>query len=221
MPKKPPPEKSRDSLMDEVDTLLKKLPGADPTLRSEPDAPPPAAAAFVGNAGAAPRQQRPPPRLGTPPGPTKGEKVATWAALGGGAILGVALTQWPYASACGFSLFGYLAAVFTVILVAGWVFIATWFHRMGVAHTMALILGFWGVVLAAEQVLPRIGYAEEEATWMCSAEEVAPPASLPAVVPMVADSADTLTDSLRAVADSADTTLMEVADSVVPDTVQR
>jgi hypothetical protein len=85
----------------------------------------------------------------------------------------------------------------------------------------SLILGFWGVVLAAEQVLPRIGYAEEEATWMCSAEEVAPPAALPAVVPVVADSADTLTDSLRAVADSADTTLMEVADSVVPDTVQR
>ena len=135
--------------------------------------------------------------------------------------MGVALTQWPYASACGFSLMGYLAAILTVIHVAGWVFIATWFHRMGFAHLLALVLGFWGVVLAAEQVLPRIGYAEEEATWMCTAEEVAPAPTLPMVVPVVADSADTLTDSLGAVADSADTTLMEVADSVVPDTVSQ
>jgi len=219
VPKKPPPEKSRDSLMDEVEKLLKKLPGADPSLSSEPDAPPPRppAGTMTGAAG----QQRPVPRHSAPPGPTKREKVATWSALGGGVVLGVALTQWPYASACGFSLFGYLAAVFTVILVAGWVFIATWFQRLGVAHTVALILGFWGVVLAAEQVLPRIGYAEEEATWLCVEEEVPPPPAVPATVPVVADSADTLTDSLSAVADSADTTLLEVPDSVVPDTVQR
>jgi len=206
-------------MADEVDKLLKKLPGADPTLRSEPDAPPPAAAAFAGNVGGATRQQRPGPRLGPSTGPTTREKVATWGALGGGVVLGMALTQWPYASACGFSLVGYLAAVLTVMLVAGWVFIATWFHRMGFAHLLALMLGFWGVVLAAEQVLPRIGYAEEEATWMCTAEEVAPPPALPMIVPAVADSADTLSDSLGAVADSADTTMMEAAESVVPDTV--
>jgi hypothetical protein len=134
-------------------------------------------------------------------------------------VLGVALTQWPYASACGFSLFGYLAAVLTVIVVAGWVFIATWFHRMGFAHLMALILGFWGVVLAAEQVLPRIGYAEEEATWMCAEEEEVAPPVLPTVVPVIADSADTLTDSLGVVADSADSALAQGADSVPPDTV--
>jgi hypothetical protein len=117
-------------------------------------------------------------------------------------VLGIALTQWPYASACGFPLLGYLAAVLTVIIVAGWVFIATWFHRMGFAHLLALVLGFWGIVLAAEQVLPRIGYAEEEATWRCVEEaEVAPPV-LPAAVPVIAD---TLEDSLGAVADSADT----------------
>ena len=73
--------------------------------------------------------------------------------------------------------------------------------------------------LLRSQVLPRIGYAEEEATWMCTAEEVAPPPALPVVVPAVADSADTLTDSLSAVADSADTTSTEVADTVLPDTV--
>lgn len=217
MPKKPPPEKSRDSLMDEVDSLLKRLPGADPSLRSDPDAPPPPA--VTGNTGGMPRQQRPVPRRGPPPGPTRGDKIVTWSALGGGIVLGLALTQWPYASACGFPLLGYLAAVLTVFIVAGWVFIATWFFRMGFAHLVALILGFWGIVLAAEQVLPRIGYAEKEATWMCTDEEPVPSPALPVVVPAIADSADTLSDSLGAVADSADTTLVELTDSVVPDTV--
>jgi hypothetical protein len=121
----------------------------------------------------------------------------------------------------------YLAAVLTVIVVAGWVFIATWFHRMGFAHLMALILGFWGVVLAAEQVLPRIGYAEKEATWLCRDEVETTPAPVqPAAVPAIADSADTLSDSLRAAADSADTTmvdtsLVELADSIVPDTARQ
>jgi len=26
---------------------------------------------------------------------------------------------------------------------------------------------FWSIVLAAEQILPRVGYAYETATWMC------------------------------------------------------
>jgi hypothetical protein len=211
--------------MDEVDSLLKKLPGADPSLRSDPDAPPPRPAG--GAMAGVPRQQRPAHRRSPPPGPTKAEKAITWSVLGGGIVLGVALTQWPYASACGFSLLGYLAAVLTVIVVAGWVFIATWFHRMGFAHVVALILGFWGVVLAAEQVLPRIGYAEKEATWVCREEVEATPVPVqPAAVPAIADSADTLSDSLSAVADSADTTtvdtsLVELADSIVPDTARQ
>ena len=73
--------------------------------------------------------------------------------------------------------------------------------------------------LLRSQVLPRIGYAEEEATWMCTAEEVALAPASPAAVPAVIDSADIVPDSVAAVADSADTTSLEVADSVVPDSV--
>ncbi len=203
-------------MMEEVDKLLRKLPGADPSLRSDPDAPPPRP--VTGPVPGVPHQQRPAPRSGPPSGQTTREKGGAWAALGGGVVLGVALTQWPYSSACGFSLIGYLLAVLTLLVVAGWVFIATWFQRMGLAHTVALILGFWGVVLAAEQILPRIGYAEEAARWRCVAEEVTQAPVAPAIVPAVADSADTLADSLSAVADSADTTISEATDSVVADT---
>jgi hypothetical protein len=36
-----------------------------------------------------------------------------------------------------------------------------------VAHILALVILFWGIVLAAEQVLARIGYAAERASWRC------------------------------------------------------
>jgi hypothetical protein len=36
------------------------------------------------------------------------------------------------------------------------------------------VAGFWGVVLAAEQVLPRVGYAAESQAWTCRAPAPAP-----------------------------------------------
>ncbi len=43
----------------------------------------------------------------------------------------------------------------------------SWKLRNAAAHILSLILFFWGIVLAAEQVLPRIGYAAERASWRC------------------------------------------------------
>lgn len=109
-----------------------------------------------------------------------------WSVVGSGIVLGVALTQWPYAAACGFPLFGYLATILVVLVMAGWGFIASWRRRMAVAHITALVVGFWGILLAAEQILPRIGYASTEATWMCHEVEPPPVPSVspaPAVVP--------------------------------------
>ena len=34
-------------------------------------------------------------------------------------------------------------------------------------HLLSLVLFYWGLVLAAEQVLPRIGYADDPAAWLC------------------------------------------------------
>jgi hypothetical protein len=104
-----------------------------------------------------------------------------------GVLLGVGLTQWPYRDDCGWRLLGYGAAVSVMLLVAGWCAITTWRHRTGVAHAVSLVMGFWGIVLAAEILLPRIGYAAEDATWRCPAPAVVPaprrgPSALPPAV---------------------------------------
>ena len=37
------------------------------------------------------------------------------------------------------------------------------------AHAVSQILLLWGLILGAGQVLPRVGYAKELATWRCVA----------------------------------------------------
>jgi len=148
-----------------VDKLLRQLPGADPTLKGDPDDPPPRPQSPV-TSGVRPAV---PPR---PTGPTTWDKVGVWARAAGGVAFGAALTQWPYRADCGWPLYGYLAAVFVVLLTAGWAAIAAWRLRMPAAHVLALVAGFWGIVLAAEQVLPRVGYAAESRAWSCPAPGV-------------------------------------------------
>ena len=36
-----------------------------------------------------------------------------------------------------------------------------------VINVISVVVFFWGVVLAAEQILPRIGYAALPAIWSC------------------------------------------------------
>lgn len=84
-----------------------------------------------------------------------------------GVALGLALTQWPYPRECGWALFGYLGPVAMVVLSGAWIGFASWRLRNGVVHLLAQLLVYWGIVLAAEQILPRIGYAAETATWRC------------------------------------------------------
>jgi hypothetical protein len=85
--------------------------------------------------------------------------------------LGVAIMFWPYSTTCGLGLFGYLAASVVVIVAGGWSAIWTWRHRSASGHVLSLLLILWGALLAAQQVLPRIGYAKPDAAhpavWMC------------------------------------------------------
>jgi hypothetical protein len=74
---------------------------------------------------------------------------------------------WPYPHPCGWALLGYLGAVAAVLLAAAWIAFASWRMRNGVAHVLSLVLFYWGLVLAAEQVLPRIGYAADHGAWSC------------------------------------------------------
>ena len=41
-------------------------------------------------------------------------------------------------------------------------------HHPEFAHSVSLVLVFWGIVLASEQILPRVGYARTEETWLCT-----------------------------------------------------
>jgi hypothetical protein len=93
--------------------------------------------------------------------------------------LGVAIVFWPYESRCGVGLFGYLFAVAAVIAAGVWSSVWTWRHRAGRAHTLALLIALWGIVLGSMEVLPRIGYAKPDALrpagWACAAPSVRKP----------------------------------------------
>jgi hypothetical protein len=170
--KNEPVRPKHDALASEIDALLKKLPGADPDLvgGGASSRPAPGTAPRPG----VPTPQRPRPATGGPPSDGR-TTLAVWGRVALAVLLGVALTQWPYRSECGWRLLGYGAAVSVMLLVAGWCAITTWRHRTGVAHVVSLVMGFWGIVLAAEVLLPRIGYASEDATWSCPSPVVAPP----------------------------------------------
>ncbi len=90
-----------------------------------------------------------------------------WGRIGFVAVFAVALTQWPYDRACGWGLAFYVVAVAAMLLAGGWCAVASWKRHLAWAHGMALILVFWGITLAAEVVLPRVGYASEYARWLC------------------------------------------------------
>jgi heme A synthase len=79
------------------------------------------------------------------------------------------MTQWPYPNACGLNLAVYLGAIVTVIVAGLWSSVTSWQRRLGLAHTLSLLVLLWGVVLAAREVLPRVGYARQARTWTCQA----------------------------------------------------
>lgn len=122
------------------------------------------------------------PTKSIPAGATqqKQERVATQAAtktwgamlrLALSVALGIGILFWPYANRCGFGLAAYLAAVTAVAAGGVWSSVWTWRHRTGAAHTLSLLLVLWGLVLAAIEVLPRVGYAkptlEHPPIWTC------------------------------------------------------
>ena len=92
----------------------------------------------------------------------------TWLRVLLAVLVAAAMTQWPYSHACGVNLFIYLGAVGGVIAAGLWSGITSWQRRLGLAHTIALLVTLWGLVLAAAQILPRIGYARHIAQWWCS-----------------------------------------------------
>ena len=130
--------------------------------------------ASIPSQGATPVRQ-PPPGNAAAPTPAARSETSTFgvmARLGLACALGVGIAFWPYGARCGFGLAGYLAAVTTLIVAGVWSSIWTWKHRASKAHMVSLLLLTWGLVLAAADVLPRVGYAKptanHPANWTCS-----------------------------------------------------
>ena len=145
-------EKDWEKEMAEVDRLLKKLPYGEPTP----------------SVGSAPTVRNTP--AVAPPGAdltAAGQWLGTWARVVLGLLIGIGMTQWPYTHGCGLRLIFYLVGVAAVIAAGTWSGISSWKRRLGVAHVMSQGLIIFGLVLAAREVLPRIGYAKAEAPWLC------------------------------------------------------
>jgi hypothetical protein len=95
------------------------------------------------------------------------QALSMWFRVVLGLSLGITMGWWPYPRACGIQLFSYLAAVATVVVAGMWAASASWRVRSGLAHALALVLVFYGLLLATSELLPRTGYAIESATWSC------------------------------------------------------
>lgn len=87
--------------------------------------------------------------------------------VGLGLVLGAAMAFWPYTNTCSWGLGLYLSAVLLVVISGAWGAKLTWDARLGAAHTLALLVVFWGLTLVTAAVLPRIGYAQVQEPWFC------------------------------------------------------
>ena len=82
--------------------------------------------------------------------------------------LGVGVLFWPYANRCGVGLAGYLFVVIAVAVSGIWSAVWTWRHRAARAHILSILLIAWGLMLGAQELLPRIGYAQKTLPWNCT-----------------------------------------------------
>jgi len=140
----------------------KEMAEIDKILANTPAAPPPDRSRAGGAVAPAPARGR---SVAAPAGRRAG--LATWLRVGLGVALAAGMTQWPYFHACGPALFLYLGAVGMVGVTGVWGMVASWRNRMGLAHTVSVVVLLWGGILTAATVLPRTGYAKRTATWMC------------------------------------------------------
>jgi len=147
----------------------KELAKIDQQLQSLPDEALVPAKASPGGKGAGAQSMG-----AAPPAASGRGKAATFGMLARltlSVALGVGMLFWPYEARCGAGLALYLGAVGAVLVGGVWSTVWSWRHRSGRAHTLALLLLLWGLVLGSLEVLPRVGYAKPSlkhpTTWAC------------------------------------------------------
>jgi hypothetical protein len=122
----------------------------------------------------------PAPRAAAPavPAVARGSVARAWFWMALAVLLAAALPLWPYGKSCGLQLFFYLGAAALALLAGAAGAINGWRTRRGLAHLISLLVVVFAGVMAAREILPRIGYAAESQTWFCpSVPEPAPPAT--------------------------------------------
>ena len=169
--KGPQPDPGRRKDAATVDRLLEGLFfGGDGSTAKPAQTPKPTMPSRPSTPGARPvasaRRSLGAPRVG---GVSESGRLGTWARIAVGCLVAGAMTQWPYAHACGFKLGLYLAAVGMVIVAGAWGGLFAWKNRLVLANIVSQGLLVWGFVLGAGQVLPRVGDDMQQATWGCSA----------------------------------------------------
>jgi hypothetical protein len=134
------------------------------------------AIAKQGNASpAGPPAPLPGGKVPVPAAPVRRRSVAlTWFWVGLALALAFALLIWPYQRACGLQLMFYLGAAGVTGVIALLGALASWSHRRGFAHVLSLLVLLWVGAVALREVLPRVGYARTNLTWMCASVPAAP-----------------------------------------------
>lgn len=99
-----------------------------------------------------------------------------WALLA--VLLAVGLLVWPFDKACGIRLIFFLCATLLTLLMGGLGAYTSWAHRRGVAFLLSLLVMLLAGIMAAREILPRVGYARHALDWTCP-----PPTPAPAPVP--------------------------------------
>lgn len=137
--------------------------------------------------GEAPASRAVTPGPSQPPSPRSparaGSVALTWFWVLLAVGLAVALPLWPYQRTCGLKAIFFLGATGLTALVGVLAAASSWANRRGFAHLLSLVAIAWAGVMAASEVLPRVGYAREVRTWTCPAEPVPTPQPVPAPAP--------------------------------------
>lgn len=151
---KPSPGREPDPMAGVVDRLLSQLPGlqgGSPASRGAPRHQAGAVGTGVHYVQLIPEE----------------DLLGPWARVVLSLALGTMMAWWPYSRSCGFPLMGYLGAIATVIVAGGWAAVGAWKHRTSLAHVVSLIVMLYGIMLGGAELLPRTGYAVDQATWQC------------------------------------------------------
>ncbi len=153
-----------DKEMAEIDKLMAsdRTPAAPVPAGQAPSVP---ARRDAGPAAPAPASRAPAPVAA--PAARRRDTVGVWLLALLGVLGAVALWYWPYNTACGAWLYGYLAGVAAVAGCGLMTMRSAWTHRRGLAHVVGLLTFLAGLAFAAVEVLPRTGYASESRTWTC------------------------------------------------------